>query len=253
MIYHALAPHPALCPIPIQADPVTLEDQTRNEAAYRQLLVQGALAVLLPTEDLENACLRTLVADVVADTILGNSVGDKVSESWFIWSSISKAIGNFKAYAKLGAKDREMEANKQGQLEEYGLLPEKRDAEELTRPRKKGRAVFSTAFWRILQYGYLFFVGLSFLIRGLWAAHHASPRSLSALHLWPVSPVPKGPNTDDGGRLRPILAFRSFALISTVVGLLQHMPWVFGACSLIQHQLLLGPLALGATDAIVDQ
>ena len=69
-----------------------MDDQARNEAMYRQLLVQGALAALLPTEDLENACLRTLVADVIADTILEKSIGGKVSESWFLWSMVSKAV-----------------------------------------------------------------------------------------------------------------------------------------------------------------
>ena len=251
--YQTLNPHPALSPIPNKADPATTENQIHNEAAYRQLMVQGALAVLLPTEDLENACLRTLVADVIADAILGNSIGGKVSESWFIWSSVSKAVETVKAYIKPKAKGQEIEADSRGRLEKFGLLSDKRDDKKLTRPRKKGRAVLSNVFWRVLQYSYLLLVVIRFSIQGLWVAYHAPPRPSTTSHASSVSPNPRSPNAEARKLVRPILAFRSFALLSSVVNLPQHMPWLFGACSLIQNQLLFGPLRLGATDAILDQ
>src|SRR5216117_635801 len=62
--YHSLHPHPALSPVPISLSPDAATEQQKNEAAYRRLLVQGVLAVLLPTEDLENGCLRTLVREI---------------------------------------------------------------------------------------------------------------------------------------------------------------------------------------------
>ena len=68
-VYHALNPHPALSPIPNPNDPDACAEQSANETLYFQLLVQGVLAVLLPTEDLENDCLRTLVGDGIADLV----------------------------------------------------------------------------------------------------------------------------------------------------------------------------------------
>ena len=234
-------------------DLVTIKGQTHNEAVYRQSIVQGALAVLLPTEDLENACLRTLVADVIADAILSNSIGGKVSESWFIWSNVSKVVKAIKAYTEPRAKVQEIEAASRGRLEKFGLLADKRNDEKLTRPQKKGRAAVSAVLWHILQYGYFFYVATRFLIHGLWLAYHAPPRSFTTSHTSPISPIPKSFHAEARKPLRPILAFRSFAMLSAVTDLPQHMPWLAGALSLIRHQLLFGPLALGATDALLDQ
>ncbi|KAI9864950.1 MAG: hypothetical protein M1830_006072, partial [Pleopsidium flavum] len=76
-VYHTLCPHPALSPIPDAEMPSTVNELQQNEAAYCQLLVQGVLAVLLPPEDLENACLRTLVTDILGELILRNGIGGK--------------------------------------------------------------------------------------------------------------------------------------------------------------------------------
>ena len=84
-IYHTLVPHPALTPVPRETDPSTILEQARNEESWRQLLVQGVLAVLLPTEDLENGCLRALVAEIFSDMILGNGVSGKACKPWLLW------------------------------------------------------------------------------------------------------------------------------------------------------------------------
>ena len=97
VIYHSLTPHPALSSIPEPSKPLEVTEQSEHEVQYRQLLVRSALAVLLPTEDLENACLRTLVADVVGETILGSAIGGKLSEGYFVWSIISKLAELVKA------------------------------------------------------------------------------------------------------------------------------------------------------------
>ena len=65
-------------------------EQKENEAAYRQLLVHGVLAVLLPTEDLENSCLTALVGQIFSEMIIGNGIGGKASEPWLLWEGITK-------------------------------------------------------------------------------------------------------------------------------------------------------------------
>ena len=246
-MYHALNPHPALTPVPNEKTLPAIEEQTQNEAAHRQLLVQGALAILLPTEDLENACLRTLVADVIAETILGQFIGGKVSKSWFMWSSISKAVDIVKAYAATESNGRDIETgSNRGRLEKFGLISDERQA---TRP---ALSAFSAVLWRVLQYGYILFIGLRLLVQGLFTAYSSPPRS-SIAHLASSSPIPKDADAAARKPMRPILAFRSFTLFSTVLDLPQHMPWLSGVFSLLQHQLLFGSIHFGATDAILDQ
>lgn len=249
IIYHNLIPHPALSPVLDPAVPSTATKQQEHEADYRQLLVQGALAVLLPTEDLENACLRTLVADVIADSILGNSIGGKVCEGWFIWGGITKLVEAVKARIEPKATGEEMEVDTRSRLEKFGLLSETRQSKEARKDER--RSTFSSAFWRILQYSFLTFVTIRFVILGFITASSRPMRSTptsKTSSLSEASPVE--------GRMeapRPMLGFRIFSLISVVLDLRSRMPWLSGSLALLQHQLIHGPLGLAATDGILDQ
>ncbi|TLS26914.1 hypothetical protein PpBr36_05223 [Pyricularia pennisetigena] len=89
-IYHSLWPTPALSPTPSQDGTESEERLAENEAAYRHLLVQGVLAVLLPTEDLENPCLTALVGQIISELIIGGVVAKKASEPWMLL--LSQAI-----------------------------------------------------------------------------------------------------------------------------------------------------------------
>ena len=245
-------PHPALSPAPDPLDPSSAKEQEGHEAEYRQLLVQGALAVLLPTEDLENACLRTLVADVISDSILGNSIGGKVCEGWFIWSSINKVVEVVKAKIEPRATGEQIEVDTRSRLEKFGLLSDQsRDAEHSKQIR---RSAFSSSFWRILQYGYLAFVALRFIILGFITSYSQSPRSHSALRTsksTESSPVEKA--AESHHRPRPILDFSIFPLVSIFMDLSSSMPWLSGSVALLQHHLIHGPLNIGATGGIIDQ
>ncbi|KAF5498545.1 PXA domain protein 1 [Colletotrichum fructicola] len=63
-------------------------DPQENEAIYRQLLVQGVLAVLLPTEDLENDCLTSLVGQIFSELIIGNVLANRLSQPWLIYECL---------------------------------------------------------------------------------------------------------------------------------------------------------------------
>ncbi len=128
VIYHSLYPQPALSPVPDAATPLTVAEQSEHETQYRQLLVQSALAVLLPTEDLENACLRTLVADVLAESILGNAIGGKSSEGYFIWETITKIVTLVKTRIQPKVTGKEIEVDTRSRLEKFGLLSERSEA-----------------------------------------------------------------------------------------------------------------------------
>ncbi|KAM3453501.1 hypothetical protein MY3296_003732 [Beauveria thailandica] len=87
-VYHALCPLPQLSPVPQKGDQSSFEEQQENESAYRQLLVQAVLAILLPTEDLENPCLTAIVGQIFSELIVGNIVAGKASQPWLLYESI---------------------------------------------------------------------------------------------------------------------------------------------------------------------
>ncbi|KAL8676928.1 MAG: hypothetical protein Q9186_006605 [Xanthomendoza sp. 1 TL-2023] len=252
-VYHGLNPHPALSPVPEPSLETSTTLQAKHEADYRQLLVQGALAVLLPTEDLENACLRTLVTDVMAETILGKSIGGRVCEGWFIWTSITKLVDEVKALSKPRTTGEEIEVDTRSRLEKFGLLSERGDD---TRPTMDGRrSTVSKVIWRVLQYGYLAIIGLQFIISGLFAASSEPRRSSWSRKAAADSPIVKTTETP-AVVLRPLLDFKIFSLLSTLLDLSFRMPWLCGSIALLQHHLIQSPLFLirvGAVDGLLDQ
>lgn len=248
-IYHSLHPHPALSPVPDAANPAMATEQSEHETQYRQLLLQSALAVLLPTEDLENACLRTLVADVVAESILGNAIGGKMSEGYFIWGSITKIVTIVKARLEPKATGEEMEVDTRSRLEKFGLLSERGEAMGPKADSKRSAA--SALFWMVLQYGYMLFVAVHFTAQGLIAASSGPRRSASISNVMPSSPTssahqPLRPT-------RPILDYKTFSLTSVILNLPLRMPWLAGALSLLHYHLVTGPFKLAATGGILDQ
>ncbi|MCJ1427222.1 hypothetical protein MMC29_005125, partial [Sticta canariensis] len=268
IVYHNLHPHPALSPIPTTTKESTIVDQSKNEVAYRQLLVQGALAVLLPTEDLENVFLTTLVADVIGEMILGNAIGGKASEGWFIWSSIVKIVDVIQARldpTRIRKASGEHESHTRSRLENFGLLSETGRGQSTEKavsiPPSKDvlRSLDSKLFWRILQYGYLTFLTLRFVILGLVATFSQSRQPLSSglkrktkiadgVETPPIAKIVEPPTPP-----RPLLSFRVFSLISVLLNVPLRMPWLSGSLGLVQHQLMHGALKVGATDGLLNQ
>lgn len=256
IIYHELSPHPALSPVPTSQSPSSIEEQTRNEAVYRQLLVQGALAILLPTEDLENACLRTLVADVIAEVILGNAIGDKACEPRFIWTTLSTLVAALDARIRPRASGESMKKEPRGRLEEFGLLSVK----ERTKPGEASdtrRFVSSSVFWRGLQFCYLGFIALRFILVGVFTASSRPLRSSTVRRRRETSSAKASTiehrTTSTKAGLAPILRFRILSLISTLLSLPRRSPWLHGSLALLQHHLVDGWFHIAAVDGIFDQ
>jgi hypothetical protein len=252
LVYHTLAPHPAFSPAPGVEVQRTADEQSQNEGAYRQLLAQGALAVLLPTEDLGNRCLRTLVADVIGEMILGNGIGNKACEGWLIWEGITKFAENVNARNKPKFPGKEMESDTRSRLEKFGLLSDGSysSKQDLNRRRTSG---LSDILWRVLQYGYLTFLALRFVGVGLLAAYS---RPLGAVPASIYSRDQESASTNGATALswkRPILSSEIFSLISILLDLSDRAPWLLGSLSLLQHHLVRRPLSLGATGGLFDK
>ena len=248
VVYHDLNPHPALSPVPELSQLSTVTEQSEHETQYRQLLVQSALAILLPTEDLDNACLRTLVADVIAETILGNAIGGKLCEGYFIWGNMSKLIEMVKSRLEPKTTGEEIEVDTRSRLEKFGLLSERGEA---TRPPSAGyRSTLSSVSWRALQYVYLIFIAIRFIVQGCIAASARPRRSQLASNMEALSPITKPVRSWPPP---PLINYKFFSLVSSVLDLPLRVPWLSGSMSLLQSHLVNGPLSVGATDGILDQ
>jgi PXA domain len=260
-VYHSLNPHPALSPLPDVEESEARNSQTRNEVVYRQLLVQGALAVLLPTEDLQNACLRTLVSDIIADLILGQGISGNACEGWFLHETCIKIVAVIKSRIEPKAKGEEIEHDTRSRLEKFGLLSTK-DGHSPPNLSGNNQSPMLALFWRVLQYAYFFFLLIRFVVVGLFRAR-SLPSHTHSLQSNLPSPIAKkggSPSTPSQSwstlpspPRRPILDYRLFSLLSTLLDLSSRMPWLTGLLSLCQHHLLTGLGRLGATDVLLDK
>jgi hypothetical protein len=261
-LYHALDPHPALSPVADPNSPEPSPEQVQNEAIYRQLLVQGALAVLLPTEDLENASLRTLVGDIVADLILGQAVAEKVCEGWFLHEAITKVVDIIRARIEPKASGEELHQDTRSRLEQFGLLSNK--ATEVPRYSSENRQSRPSAmFWQAMQWIFMGSIFVRFVLVGMFQSRrlparfvHIPSNASSPIRTKTASgrsvashPTP----TDDDPSPRSVLTYRVFGFISTLLDLSARMPWLASSFAFVENELSLGPGRLGSTNSILDK
>lgn len=255
-LYHQLNPHPGLSPVPDPTDPDTISEQSENEAIYRRLLGNGTLAVLLPTEDLENSSLRTLVGDVLADLILGREVAGRICEGKFFWETTTKLL-NIIGDRRAGQDPGSSEKSTSSRLEQFGLL---HTHEESTESRPPVVLPMTAWIWNILHGIYIGYVALRFIVTGLFRV--ASSPGPGASHGAGVSFPIATPGTEkewlesssDGllGK-RPVLDYRVSSMASQLLGISQRMPWLTGLFALVQHLIVVGRGRLGDTDSVLDR
>ncbi|ETN45789.1 uncharacterized protein HMPREF1541_09622 [Cyphellophora europaea CBS 101466] len=242
-IYHSLNPHPALDPS------LSPEDQTQAERTYRQLLVTGALAVLLPTEDVQNTSLRILVTDIIADLILGRAIEDRLCQPWFLHDSLSKIVATIAARKQAKATSEGIQADARSRLEKFGLLSAKTDASPTDSSPPRQSSIVAV-FWSMLQWGYLAFLAVRFTTLGLMHARRLPARTrLSTKH---ALSEPSAKQTDDHAA-RLVLEYRMFPATSTILHLSRRMPWVAGALAFWGHVLTSGRNRAGGLHSILDR
>lgn len=258
-IYHALWPFPALSPVPDGGEASKL--QKENEAAYRQLLVQGILALLLPTEDLENECLTTLVGQIFSEMILGGGIGGKACEPWLLWEGITK-IGEVIQAQLPKSKARVRVERSNSDLMRSAKM-------DLTGGSTKSWRItlsLQRMFWLILQYGFLAFTVVRFLIVTLATSsslpsrmsHMMKPPSSSSSQEYSEAPELTNTSTQSSsGRQtplkQPIMTMKIWSCASCLLDFDIRMPWLSATISLLQWGALTGPGEVGNTDGMVDK
>lgn len=259
-IYHSLCPFPALSPVPDENIRHAVEQQIENEAAYRQLLVQGILAVLLPTEDLESDCLTSLVGQIFSEMIIGNGIGGKAAEPWLLWEGVTKIaeviqtkLPNNKARVRVERSNSDVsrQALKDisgGSTKSWGFVL---SAQKM--------------FWLILQYAFLTFTTIRFIIITI-ATSSSLPSRISlkmkitgSATLENDLEAPKHINTkttandQDPPLKQPILKMKIWSCASTLLDLDARMPWLSATISMFQWAALTGPGEIGNTDGMIDK
>ena len=241
-VYHALNPLPHLSPAPRPDDPLTLSDQRENETLYRQLLVHGVLAILLPTEDLENPCLTALVGQIFSELIIGNVIANKASQPWLLYEAICIAA-------------RVIQEKKAQAVETIDPVPSSLDVNIPVKGRRGWSA--QTVFLSIIQLGIMLVGTIRFIALTLVMTSSLPPRSLKDDK---ETVIDRGKAESPTSASRPVLfteapimAFRIWSCIGNLIEIKSRMPWLAGFLSLLQLGAVRGPGRIAGLDGPVDR
>jgi hypothetical protein len=249
---------PALSPVPDGIGGSLTQQQMNNEAVYRQMLVQGVLAVLLPTEDLENDCLTTLVGQIFSEMIIGNGIGGKASEPWLLWEGITKIAEVVQSQLpRSQANVRLARSNSES-------LGTPITTGDFVSPKKKWNVQWNIqkTFWLVLQYAFVAFTAARFLISTLATSSSLPSRVISAKINSPAlhdhlsesgsDPDPIVTNRILPGKT-PIIEMRIWSAAARLLDFDFRMPWLASMLSILQWAALMGPGQLGNTDGRIDK
>lgn len=257
-IYHALRPHSALSPLPINE--TTAQAENENEIDWSQLLVSRIMPLVLPPEDLLNPCLNVLVSEIFSDMIIHKSVLGKISQPWLIWEGVTKAIYSLRSISQ---PTQGQETSPISRLDQYGLLStEKNKKPESSSKQCMMVEAFRVAIWSSLYYIMIAWTIFRSLIAALMSSSSIAPRQIRAapkrmIESWESTSM----EATDGAQstavdnivIRPLVSMRIWSCIAKLVSLEQHMPWLAGMASLLQWLSLNGPGRVCRANSALDR
>ncbi|OAA32913.1 PXA domain protein [Moelleriella libera RCEF 2490] len=259
--YHALWPLPLLSPVPTadsnQYDDdgggasmtTTQQQQLQNEEAYRQLLVQAVLSILLPTEDLENPCLTALVGQIFSELIIGNVIAKKAAQPWLLYEAIciaSRIVGQ----RREEAQTRKISLRRAGPS--LGQQQQQQQQEQHRQPKAWSVQGF---FLSIIQFVLLFIS----TVRGAFVLITMSSSLPSRIAETDKEGVPSStdvhstPSPASSASKSPVLAFKAWTCLSSVIEFQTRMPWLSGLLSLLQFGMTRRPGRLAGLDGVLDR
>lgn len=263
IIYHALRPHHALTPIPNSPD--ELVDQQENESAWCQMVVNRALALLLPYDEHQNPCLQVLVSEILSEMIFHNGICGKACEGWLIWEGVTKVI--YALRPDLVPSPQPVDPQPVNQLKQFGLVSREEHVAHQHTSRRRFDAI-SQGFWALVQSVWL---GLLLMRSAVVSLIQASSLPIRSTHTQysKLERVPKVTIANDssysdlapaeGQRLTsdsqkpPILGMALWTCLSKLTRLQDRMPWLTGTLSLVQWLLLYGPGKVCCTNSRFDR
>lgn len=228
--YHSLWPLPLLSPVPRPGDAETAAEQRDNETAYRQLLAQAVLAVLLPTEDLENPCLTALVGQIFSELIIGDVFVNKAAQPWLILEGICILARSLEGKNTAAA---------------YGAQPT-----SLGDPVTEGRM---RSMQRFL--GSALLLALT-VLSSIWHLIVSLASSSSPPRVTPGIDTERKPSQTPGPPQPdkvPVLDFAAWRCVGNLVEINARMPWLCGFLSLLQFGAVHGPGRVAGLGSTLDR
>lgn len=219
--------------------------------------MQGVLAVLLPTEDLENGCLTALVGQILSEMILGDGIGGKASEPWLIWEAITKLGEVVQArMPKSKAKVRAERSN--SNLADSKVLGMSETDTTIWRVRRS----MEKTFWLFVQYLFFAMNAARLIIFSLATSPSLSPRLSSNVKITGSSyrtdsptltnaTTPTSRPTQPG--IQPILKMKIWSCVSLLLDLDVRMPWLSATFAMLRWFAITGPGAVGDVDGMADR
>ncbi|KAI8634530.1 PXA domain-containing protein [Xylariaceae sp. FL1651] len=254
-IYHSLCPLPALSPVPRPGDQKSAQAQADNESAYRQLLVQGVLAVLLPTEDLKNDCLTSFVGQIFSELVIGNIVVAKVSEPWFIWEvliMITRLIRKKSTSNDSATVFDEAAAVQDSNPDNNAILKDRRSWS------------FHQTFWSFVHWVFLVVgvirLAISAVVLSMSLPSRSHPRTgriMASTNYDTQQKESQFLSHEDETHKKPVrpplIDFHIWPCIGDVLEMELRMPWLRGALSMMQWICMKGPGRLAGFDGTLDR
>lgn len=248
-VYHSISPLPFLSPVPWADDASSVKLQKENEATYRQLLVQAVLAILLPTEDLENPCLTALVEQILSELIIGNVIAGKASQPWLLFEAICIAARSLDEQ-KARAKTR-IVSGKDEPSPSFSALGQ----DEEKSPKWTAQGVFVL----VIHLSILLFNAVRFMVVTLADSISLPPRT--ALHLDEEAAdhtlddkQPSPPTDTNVAQAKvPVLAYKLWTCFGNLIELEERKPWLGGFISLLQTAAVNGPWRIAGLDGPLDR
>lgn len=229
--------------------------------------------MLLPTEDLENGCLRALVAEIFAEMILGNGISGKACEGWLLWEGITRIAEVLQTDVAKEQGPQSDDANSEqslSRLERFGLLsPPTAQHGGSAKPlppsanrHERTPTTVSSVFWAVVQYAFLACTAMRAVIMAVATSPSLPARSvMGANHQSPVeanrqSQLPPAESLASRRPLaskRPMVSMKLWSCASQLVELDVRMPWLSGLISMLHWGALAGPGRVGDTDGPLDR
>jgi len=243
----------------VEGDDDAKKAQSNNEAAYRQLTVYGILAVLLPTEDLDNGCLTSLVGQIFSEMILGGGIGGKACEPWLLWEGIMKIA------EVIQNRPPKSESQVHNDMSDPDApIPHSLDVTEAGTKFSTWGCTIQKTFTLVLQYLFLAFAAIRTMIIAI-ATSSSLPSRISHMGKITGSTSPREDNSEpqmnseaaSGSRplpfKQPILTMKLWSCVSTLLDMETRMPWLSATISLLQWGAITGPGKVGDTDGMIDK
>lgn len=227
--YHALNPLPQLSPVPSFENEGSVEEQAANETIYRQLLVEGMLSVLLPTEDLENPCLTALVSQILSELIIGNLVINKASQPWLLFESICTVSRVLR--------------------EKKATTSQKSNESEQSTWSLNAILISLIHFGSTLLAWFRLFVDMVTVSATLQSRYV----TIESTKLAKTKADRSRKGNEHSPPKAPVLEFKLWTCAANIIQLNSRMPWLSGILSLLQYQAVHGPGRLASLDSRFDR